>query len=240
MSDEPFVKCPCDNCGGSIEFPGQGVGLKIECPHCGQRTLLVGPNSQPATAPPRTGPQGNTPADSQPMPEPQPESAKPKTLLPIAILLVIAALAGGAIWYSKGRPGRERDDAGSAKVPASNPSKATPTRVTNEPASTDAAIPTETPTTDKSIDDLKPSAVILEKAKSGSLMYAVGTVKNESPHQRFGVKVEIELTDAQGRPAGKATDYTQVIEPRQEWRFRALVLDAKAASGRVVAVKEDN
>ena len=80
----------------------------------------------------------------------------------------------------------------------------------------------------------------LEKARSGSLVHAVGTVKNESDHQRFGVKVEIEFTDAQGRPAGKATDYSQVIEPLKEWRFRPLVLDSNAASGKVVSIKEDN
>ncbi len=79
----------------------------------------------------------------------------------------------------------------------------------------------------------------LEKAKSGSLYYAIGTVKNQSDHQRFGVKVEIEFTDAKGRPAGKSADYTQVIEPRKEWRFRALVLDAKAVSAKVVGIKED-
>ena len=36
----------------------------------------------------------------------------------------------------------------------------------------------------------------------------------------------------------KATDYTAVIEPRKEWRFRALVLDSKATAARVYSVPE--
>ena len=55
---------------------------------------------------------------------------------------------------------------------------------------------------------------------------------------------EIELTDPRGYPAGKASDYTQVIEPRQEWRFRALVLEdpkgSRAVAGKVSSIKEDD
>ncbi|MGH8246442.1 MAG: FxLYD domain-containing protein, partial [Gammaproteobacteria bacterium] len=99
------------------------------------------------------------------------------------------------------------------------------------------------PKSPKSIGDLKPSAVTMEKAKAGSLVHAVGTIKNTSDQQRFGVRVELELTDANGNPAGKASDYAQVIEPGQAWRFRALVLDpkgSKAVAGRVSSITEDN
>ena len=91
----------------------------------------------------------------------------------------------------------------------------------------------------KSIGDLKVGPITLEKSKGSSLVYAVGVLRNDSAHQRFGVSLELELTDARGNKAGTAKDYRAVLEPRQEWRFRALVLDSKAVSARVAAVREE-
>ena len=232
MSDQPFLKCACQNCGGSIEFPAQGVGLNVQCPHCSQKSVLTGPvpaaaavtpappELPPASAPPRPVPQPAAP------PAPAPKSGKSLALVVVLFLFVVGTLAAGGVWFFNFGPGAKRE-----AVPIAGTPK------------TDSPPPDMTPAASaapKSIDDLKAGGVKLEKAKSGSLFYAVGTVRNDSDHQRFGVKVEIEFTDAKGNRAGKATDYTQVIEPRKEWRFRALVLDSKAAAGKVVGIKEDN
>jgi len=99
---------------------------------------------------------------------------------------------------------------------------------------------TNAPASHKSIDDLKVASIItLEKTKGSSLIYAVGLLKNDSIHQRYGVTIELELTDAGGNRAGTAKDYRAVLEPRQEWRFRALVLDSKAASAKVAVIREE-
>lgn len=269
MSDQHFLRCDCESCGSPIEFPAQGVGLKIDCPHCGQETLLsesaatLAADSPLPMLPPEdaTGssapPLGSTLA-SPVVPQasladaaacPQCGHGKKSRLLAGAIsLLVLAALAGGA-WYFMAGLGGKKAEAPVAKSAltnrATNPS--TPTNPATNPPSgkpVEPGIPVAVePKSSKSIDDLKPSAVRMEKAKSGSLVHAVGTIKNTSNQQRFGVRVELELTDANGKPAGKASDYTQVIEPRQEWRFRALVLDpkgARAVAGKVSSIKEDN
>ena len=152
----------------------------------------------------------------------------------VLLLVACGAAAGGAGWYFKFGPGANpRAPAAIPDRPAAAPSGKLPH---DEPPPKQ---PPRRDTNAKSTGDLKAGPVKLEKAKSGSLMYAVGTVKNESDLQRFGVKVDIAFTDANGKPAGKTTDYTQVIEPRQEWRFRALVLDSKAVSGQVASIKED-
>ena len=99
----------------------------------------------------------------------------------------------------------------------------------------------------KSPNDLKVSALAIEKSKSSGkdkaktseLVYAVGTVKNDSDWQRFGVKVTCDLFDANGANLGTATDYLQILEPRKSWNFRALALDKKAVSARLTAIKED-
>jgi hypothetical protein len=41
MSTDNFIKGECRACGGSLEFPVEGVGETIECPHCGQPTKLA-------------------------------------------------------------------------------------------------------------------------------------------------------------------------------------------------------
>jgi hypothetical protein len=38
-----FLTCPCNNCSGHIEFPADGVGQPIACPHCGLQTVLFCP-----------------------------------------------------------------------------------------------------------------------------------------------------------------------------------------------------
>ena len=41
MSQNKFLKCACAHCGGHIEFPADGLGSIIPCPHCGAETELV-------------------------------------------------------------------------------------------------------------------------------------------------------------------------------------------------------
>src|SRR5579864_2053513 len=50
------------------------------------------------------------------------------------------------------------------------------------------------------------SAITLERAPGTSLIYAVGTIRNLASHQRFGVKVELNLFDEFERKVGTATD----------------------------------
>jgi hypothetical protein len=83
------------------------------------------------------------------------------------------------------------------------------------------------------------STVDLEKAPGTSLVYAVGTVKNLSDHKRFGVKIELDLLDADQQKVGTATDYQQVMETNATWRFKALVVNSQATAAKVAAIKED-
>jgi hypothetical protein len=41
MAETKFLKCACDHCGGHIEFPADGIGATIPCPHCGHPTELA-------------------------------------------------------------------------------------------------------------------------------------------------------------------------------------------------------
>jgi len=36
-----YLKCTCSSCGGHIEFPAEGIGSTVTCPHCGWPTELT-------------------------------------------------------------------------------------------------------------------------------------------------------------------------------------------------------
>jgi hypothetical protein len=82
------------------------------------------------------------------------------------------------------------------------------------------------------------SAVTLEKTPGSSLVHAVGTIRNQTARRLFGLKVELEVLDSGGGKIGTATDYQPALEPQAAWNFKALVLDAKAAGARIVAITE--
>ena len=86
---------------------------------------------------------------------------------------------------------------------------------------------------------LKAGSVKLEKSGVGDLIYAVGALRNDSDHQRFGVKVEVELLGPRGEKIGAASDYTQSIDMGKSWNFRALVTDRGAVKGVVTNVTEN-
>ena len=67
----------------------------------------------------------------------------------------------------------------------------------------------------------------------------MGTVTNPTEKQRFGVKIELELFDSADKKVGTAKDYQAVMEPKGEWRFKALVVESKAASAKLGSIKED-
>jgi len=252
MSETPFLKCPCQHCGGSIEFPAHGVGQAIDCPHCATKTKLFRPEPVAEEAAPATEPVEELPAPpAPPAARPAPRAPKPRPLpaaalapAPVAAnssgkhtvllvllgLIVVGALAGGGffLWKKRGST-----FAGTGAV-STNAAVAASTDTNS--AAFNAPV---TATQPKKLDDLQAGDPRLEKAKSGSLVYAVGMLKNDSDHQRYGVRIEFELLDASGKNVGKASDYKDVIEPRKEWRYRALVLTKKAASARLVSVNED-
>jgi hypothetical protein len=79
----------------------------------------------------------------------------------------------------------------------------------------------------------------LEPVPGSSLVYVVGSVRNNTPRQRFGVKVEFGLFDTNDTPIGAATDYQSVLEPHGEWRFKAMVMASKTVAARFRGIAED-
>ena len=166
-----------------------------------------------------------------PAPPAASSSGRRSALVVILTLIVLGALAGGGfyLWKKRGVASAAGGTNGTNGSPVAGSTD------TNAPGF-NAPVTASQP---KKLENLNVGNPSLEKAKSGSLVYVVGVLKNDSDHQRYGVRVDFELLDASGKNVGKASDYKDVIEPRKEWRYRALVLTKKAASARLVSVNED-
>jgi Zn-dependent protease with chaperone function len=41
MSEQRFCRASCEHCGQHIEFPAEGAGMKVACPHCALETVLL-------------------------------------------------------------------------------------------------------------------------------------------------------------------------------------------------------
>ena len=79
----------------------------------------------------------------------------------------------------------------------------------------------------------------MEKTKGSSLVYAVGTLKNDSEYERYGVRLNLDLFNSKGAKIGTATDYKESLTPHQEWQFHAMVLEPKTAKVELGTIKED-
>jgi hypothetical protein len=90
-----------------------------------------------------------------------------------------------------------------------------------------------------STNDFNVAGITLEKAKDSNFVYVIGSVRNESDRQRFGVRVDLDLFDQAGMKVGRTSDYRQTLGPKADWRFKALVLQSKAASATLASIKEE-
>ena len=216
MSESNYLKCHCQNCRNSIEFPAAGLGQTTACPHCGQPTVLAVDASDAVETPSALAPQ-----------------LRGKIVgVSLAVLILVGTAIGLMAWRNRSA------HAGNEEAKSKTEPTATASSISPKPTAAEPTAP-PAPSAPKSISDLKPGPITLEKAKGSSLVYAVGILRNDSTHQRFGVHIELELTDARGNKAGTAKDYRAVLEPRQEWRFRALVLDSKAVAAKVSSIREE-
>jgi hypothetical protein len=103
---------------------------------------------------------------------------------------------------------------------------------------TPTEIPKETSPAREEPDRLLAGSVTLQKTEGSALIYAVGTVRNNSDRQRFGVRIELDLLDNQDRKIGTAGDYIAVLEPHKDWQFRALLTQHKAVKANVAKIEE--
>ena len=142
-------------------------------------------------------------------------------MLSVSVLLVLIIAAAGAVFFW---PGKKPEP-----------------EITPAPATTAVmpiAVPTAPVVPADVTNDFKIGKISLQKTKGTGLVYAVGTVKNTLDHQRFGVRIELNLLDEQDQNIGIVSDYTPVIEAHKDWQFRALLTEPKAVKATLADIKE--
>jgi hypothetical protein len=216
MTKTKFLKGECTQCGGHIEYPAESIGVTVDCPHCSKPTELQLLARDEAPGIPRTA----------------------IIWTVAAVVILVLGLGGALAALKRARNWAERQR--QTQAAPSTPSPA-PAEVTATPAPTPdlSATPPQPADNPQAPSGLLASAIEMEKTKGSSLVYAVGVLTNASDRQRFGVKLELELLDSTGKRLGTARDYQQVIEPKSTWRFKALVVDSKAATAKIASIKED-
>jgi hypothetical protein len=160
----------------------------------------------------------------------------------LAIGLLAGGIAGAFILGHGNKPVENPEAkpvAATAKTPATVLAVSHPPVVAEPKSETDAPTATPQPTVLLQTNDFALLPFALEKTPGSSLVYIIGTVRNLTDHQRFGVKLEFWLLDTNDQAIGSATDYQSVLEPRGEWRFKALVMESKAMSARLSSIVED-
>jgi len=201
--------------------------LKCACQHCGGRIEFPAEVIGHVFDCPHCA--QRTELTLPPPPELDTEQASPRSRAWIVagVVILLIGVVGSAVamaWLKRVAARNQSRQAALARANAKGPSSQAPAAKDNSTINTNS---------------LTVSRIALDKPKGSTLVYATGIVRNESDRQRFGVKVELDLFDKADVKIGTASDYQQLIEPKAEWRFRALVIEPKAASAKLAAIKED-
>src|SRR5580700_9172220 len=156
---ESFAKCVCQHCGGHIEFPAEGAGQKISCPHCQWPTVLLLPSAPVEIGGGRV--------------------ARKRVYVTLATAAcTIAVAAAGVYLYLQSQNSQKQVALPVQPMPSSNATAV----VSSAPAETNTPAPKHKPPADP-WHGLKASKVTLEKTDDSSLVYAIGTLTNETKRQ---------------------------------------------------------
>ncbi|MGV3754623.1 MAG: FxLYD domain-containing protein [Verrucomicrobiota bacterium] len=203
------LKCACRHCHGRISFPANAVGSMIACPHCGKETPLIAPGvstapvqaAAPAPAPAAPAP-ARTKVASPPVPteEEVTEAPAKKGGGKKVMLIVGILLVLALIGGGAFVIIKKKGGGGGGGLSLLGPK-----------------------------DDLQVLNYELQKNQGTSLVYVTGKVKNNTDVQHTSVRVDFKLFDAAGKQIGNASDYIMILDAKQEWEFKALVVEPEVA-----------
>jgi hypothetical protein len=149
-------------------------------------------------------------------------------IIPIAVIAVLLAALGGSIWFLLKTKSRHVEvPVVAIPAPVAKPAPSTPVA---------AAAP-------KSIEDFKVGPIKIQRpkgTKGSRLVYAIGALTNTSSMPRLGVRIELDLLDAQGAKVDNTSDYQATLAPGEVWTFHAVVHEPLAVSAKVAKITEDN
>jgi hypothetical protein len=91
----------------------------------------------------------------------------------------------------------------------------------------------------RSLNDLKIGSFSLEPLRGTDSRIVTGDIQNVSETLHRGVRVELEVRDAQGLKIGSLDAFINELAPHATWHVLARTSDPRAASVRVAGIKEE-
>jgi len=196
--------------------------LKGECSHCGGHLEFPAEAAGMTADCPHCGKQTELLLAA-----PKDEGGIPGRIIVWTVVAVLVLGGGlGAAMYALKRAQRWAESRKQVAMPVQS-SNTTPVSPTPEPAVPDPIREA----------GFRVSEIKLEK--ENSVVHAVGTVQNVTTNIRYGVKIELDILDADGKKIGTTSDLNrETIDPNGKWTFHALVLGKKAAGAKATGVSE--
>ncbi len=161
--------------------------------------------------------------------QPKDQPAIPARIVIWTLIAILVLVAGfGAALYALKRAQRwaERQKRAVAIAQTSNTSPSQP-----EPPAPDPSDPIAKA-------EFHISEIKLEKDPGTSVVHAAGTLENVSTRTRYGVTLEFDVFNAEGKKIGTAHDYQNAMDPKSKWNFHAPIVQAKATMAKATAVTE--
>jgi hypothetical protein len=122
------------------------------------------------------------------------------------------------------------------EVAPANPPNRGAANFPNPPAS----LPPARVQTPKSLNDLRIGNFVVNPRRSAEdLIIISGDVENVSDNVHRGIRVEIDLLDAQGLKVSTLTDFMRELAQRATWHVLAHTTNARAVSARLTGIKEE-
>ncbi|EEF62705.1 FxLYD domain-containing protein [Pedosphaera parvula] len=226
MEETRYQKCACENCGQTIQYTPNEAGQIIRCPRCNQESRLPGTPKELKVLEPRPLPPKALKkcricyAEIDPETNKCPECSERRKqrriknvifLIIVVFGLCILGAVARTVWQKRNTP----------PPPPAGPLLQPEVRLP------------------KSINDLKIGNFYIEQKRGSDFRTAVGTVENASLNVHFGIRVDLDLLDAQGTKVGSLNDVVKELGSHESWRFVAQVNDTNAVTVKVVSIKEN-
>ena len=199
MSEPSYFKGACQHCRGHIEFPPNALGTRVSCPHCGQQTELRDPANAPSLKAgcQTCGGRIAFPAEAAGSVVNCPHCGGKTELIVVASVAPVSRLKRRA-WMIAGASAAAvgllaRLFVVFGKLERGNG------------------------------EEVELNRFELRPANGGEPACVAGKIINHTSARFYSVKVEFDLFDKDGKPAGSAAEYLAILEPQDTWDFKAVV-----------------
>ena len=214
------LTCSCAHCSQLIQYAPEAAGQIIECVSCKRKSQIPPAAKSPPSAPASQNTPPASAAETQPGSK-QLTKARRHVLTWLAAAVLFGGVMVGVVFLTTTNSFPTTIRAAEAKPPS-------------------ARLPQPKSKTAKSLNDLKIGSFTLQQTSAGNVRMVTGDIVNHSENLHRGIKVELELLDAQGPTrVGTLSAFITELRPHATWHVLESTSNVKARMVRVIGIKEE-